>query len=75
MGCACAIDSSNWTTAEVGYETFKIPPQYENPYSSDFNMYEYDFDIDLFTIRYINPRIMDLGAVHYLNLVLILGLF
>lgn len=57
---ASAIDSSNWTTAEVGYETFKIPPKYENPYESDFNMYEYDEDIDVFTIRYVNPAIMDL---------------
>lgn len=55
-----AIDSSNWTTAKVGYENFKIPPKYENPYGSDFNMYEFDEDIDEFTIRYVNPRIMDL---------------
>lgn len=55
-----AIDSSNWTEAIVGYEEFKIPPEYENPYSSDFNMYEFDEDIDVFTIRYVNPRILDL---------------
>ncbi|WP_296875674.1 hypothetical protein [uncultured Methanobrevibacter sp.] len=55
-----AVDSSNWTTATVGYEEFRIPPEYENPYSSDFNMYEYDYDIDRFTIRYVNPAIMDL---------------
>lgn len=55
-----AVDSTNWTTATVGYENFKIPPEYENPYSSDFHMYEYDEDIDVFTIRYVNPRIMDL---------------
>ena len=55
-----AIDSSNWTTANVGYETFKIPPQYQNPYKSDFNMYEFDEDIDVFTIRYVNPNIMSL---------------
>lgn len=60
MGCVNAIDSSNWTTANVGYEEFKIPPQYENPYSSDFHMYEFDEDIDVFTIRYVNPAIMDL---------------
>lgn len=60
MSAASAVDSSNWTTATVGYEEFKIPPQYENPYSSDFNMYEFDEDIDVFTIRYVNPRIMDL---------------
>ena len=60
MNCVCAVDSSNWTTAEVGYETFKIPPKYENPYSSDFHMYEYDEDIDVFTIRYVNPAIMEL---------------
>ena len=60
MNCVSAIDSSNWTTAEVGYETFKIPPEYENPYSSDFHMYEYDEDIDVFTIRYVNPKIMSL---------------
>lgn len=55
-----AADSSNWTTANVGYETFKIPPKYENPYKSDFNMYEADEDIDVFTIRYVNPNIMSL---------------
>jgi len=55
-----ALDSSNWTEAIVGYEDFKIPPEYKNPYSSDFNMYEFDEDIDVFTIRYVNPRIMDL---------------
>lgn len=55
-----AIDSSNWTKATVGYEEFKIPPQFENPYSSDFNMYEYDEDIDVFTIRFANPQIMSL---------------
>ena len=60
INAASAIDSSNWTTAKVGYETFKIPPKYENPYSSDFHMYEFDEDIDVFTIRYVNPRIMDL---------------
>lgn len=60
MNCAAAIDSSNWTNATVGYEVFKIPPQYENPYKSDFNMYEFDEDIDEFTIRYVNPNIMEL---------------
>lgn len=60
MGTASAIDSSNWTTANVGYDQFKIPPKYENPYKSDFHMYEYDEDIDVFTIRYVNPAIMDL---------------
>lgn len=60
MGAASAIDSSNWTTATVGYEEFKIPPQYENPYSSDFHMYEFDENIDVFTIRYVNPAIMSL---------------
>ena len=60
VSAVSAIDSSNWTTAEVGYEEFKIPPKYENPYSSDFNMYEYAFDIDVFTIRYVNPAIMEL---------------
>ena len=60
MNCAVAIDSSNWTTATVGYEEFKIPPQFENPYKSDFNMYEFDEDIDEFTIRYVNPNIMSL---------------
>ncbi len=66
MGFSSAIDSSNWTTAEVGYETFKIPPQFENPYSSDFDMYEYDYDIDVFTIRYVNPNIMSLYG-YFLN--------
>ncbi|WP_296879542.1 hypothetical protein [uncultured Methanobrevibacter sp.] len=60
MNAASALDSSNWTKANVGYEEFKIPPEYKNPYSSDFNMYEYDENIDVFTIRYVNPRIMDL---------------
>ncbi len=60
MNAVSALDSSNWTTADVGYETFKIPPQYENPYSSDFDMYEYDYDIDVFTIRFVNPNIMSL---------------
>ena len=60
IGAVSAIDSSNWTTADVGYETFRIPPQYENPYSSDFHIYEYDEDIDVFTIRYVNPNIMSL---------------
>lgn len=60
MGCVNAIDSSNWTTATVGYEEFKIPPKYENPYKNDFHMYEFDDDIDVFTIRYVNPAIMNL---------------
>lgn len=60
INAANAIDSSNWTTANVGYENFKIPPQYANPYKSDFNMYEADEDIDVFTIRYVNPNIMSL---------------
>ncbi len=60
MNTVNAIDSSNWTTATVGYENFKIPPEYENPYSSDFNIYKFDEDIDVFTIRYVNPRIMEL---------------
>lgn len=60
INSASAIDSSNWTTASVGYEKFKIPPQYEDPYQNDFNMYEYDEDIDVFTIRYVNPSIMSL---------------
>lgn len=60
ISAVSAIDSSDWSNATVGYETFKIPPKYEDPYSSDFNMYEFDEDIDVFTIRYINPRIMDI---------------
>lgn len=60
MNCAAAIDSSNWRKATVGYEEFRIPPQYDNPYQSDFNMYEFDEDIDEFTIRYVNPNIMSL---------------
>lgn len=60
MNAVSAIDPSNWTTSTVGYEEFKIPPKYENPYSSDFNMYEYSEDIDEFTIRYVNPSIMEL---------------
>ena len=60
MNAVNAVDSSNWTNATVGYETFKIPPQYENPYKSDFNMYEFDEDIDVFTIRFVNQNIMSL---------------
>ena len=60
VGAVSAIDSSNWSKADVGYETFRIPPEYDNPYKSDFHMYEYDEDIDEFTIRYVNPAIMDL---------------
>ena len=60
MNAVSAIDSSNWTTAEVGYETFKIPPKYENPDTSNFDIYEYDEDIDVFTIRFVNPNIMTL---------------
>lgn len=61
MNAVSAIDSSNWTTADVGYETFKIPPEYsKNPYQSDFNIYWYDEDIDVFTVRYVNPNIMSL---------------
>lgn len=66
VNTANAIDSSNWSTVTVGYEDFKIPPKYENPYSSDFHMYEYDEDIDEFTIRYVNPSIMDLYG-HFLE--------
>lgn len=60
MGCVAAIDSSNWTTANVGYEEFKIPPKFEDPYQSSFDMYEADEDIDEFTIRYVNPNLMSL---------------
>ena len=60
MNSVSAVDSSNWTTADVGYETFKIPPKYENPYKSDFNMYEFDEDIYVFTIRYVNSNLMSL---------------
>lgn len=60
MNAVSAMDSSNWTKATVGYEEFSIPPKYENPYHHDFDMYEYDEDIDVFTIRYVNPRIMSL---------------
>ena len=67
INAVSAIDSSNWTTAKVGYETFKIPPKYENPYSSDFHMYEFDEDIDVFTIRYVNPRIMDLYGYYLMT--------
>ena len=42
---ASAIDSSDWNETTVGYETFKIPPKYSE---------------NEFTIRYVNPRIMDL---------------
>ena len=55
-----AIDTSNWSEVTVGYENFSIPPDYSNPYRSDFNMYQYGEDIDEFTIRFVNPNIMDL---------------
>lgn len=60
MNCAVAVDSSNWTTADIGYEEFKIPPLYKNPYKSDFNIYMADEDIEVFSIRYVNPGIMSL---------------
>ena len=60
MGAVSAIDSSNWSTADVGYETFKIPPKYENPYNNDSDIYAFDEDIDTFTIRYVNPNMMTL---------------
>ena len=60
MSAARAVDSSNWNTTTVGYETFKIPPQYNNPYISDFDMYEFDENIDVFTLRYVNPNLMSL---------------
>ena len=60
MNAVSAIDSSNWTTAQVGYETFKIPPKYENPDTSNFDIYEYDENIDEFTIRFVNPNLMTL---------------
>ena len=60
MSTASAVDSSNWNTTTVGYETFKIPPQYNNPYISDFDMYEFDENIDVFTLRYVNPNLMSL---------------
>ena len=55
-----AIDTSNWSEVTVGYENFSIPPNYSNPYQSNFNMYQYGEDIDEFTIRFVNPNIMDL---------------
>ena len=60
INCVMAIDSSDWNTTLVGYEEFRIPPEYENPYQSDFNMYAADEDIDEFTIRYVNPNLMSL---------------
>ena len=36
INAANAVDSSNWTEVSVGYEEFKIPPQYENPYSNSY---------------------------------------
>lgn len=61
IGCAGAVDSSDWPTVEVGYETFKIPPKYaENPDTVKEYMYEYDYDIDEFTIRHAIPKWMDL---------------
>ena len=60
MNAVCAIDTSDWINASVGYEEFKIPPEYKNPYSSDFHMYEYDYNINVFTVRYVNPAIMSL---------------
>lgn len=61
VNAVSAADTSNWSEVSVGYESFRIPPQYsDNPYQSDFDMYEFDEDIDEFTVRYVNPRIMDL---------------
>lgn len=60
MNAVSAVDSSNWTKASVGYENFSIPPQYENPYKHDFHLYQWNEDIDVFTVRYVNPRIMSL---------------
>lgn len=31
IGCVSAIDSSGWSDADVGYETFKIPPNMKIP--------------------------------------------
>lgn len=62
VNVASAIDSSNWTTADVGGETFKIPPQYaNNPYKSDDNIYWLNEDnIYAFCVRLINPNLMSL---------------
>ena len=66
INAASAADSSNWTEANVGYETFKIPPQYENPYQSDFNMYEFDENIEKLelvissSLNDLNSRINDI---------------
>ena len=62
MNCIAAIDSSDWATAEVGEETFKIPPEYaKNPYKNDSDIYWFDNDsIFVFSIRFVNPNLMDL---------------
>ena len=54
-------DSENWTSVDVGYESFKIPPQYaDNPDRADDSMYSWDEDIDVFTIRHVTPKVMEL---------------
>lgn len=61
LNCAGAADSSDWPTVKVGDETFKIPPEYaENPDTVTAEMYEWDYDIDEFTIRHATPSIMEL---------------
>ena len=62
MNSVAAFDSSDWVTAEIGEETFKIPPEYaNNPYKNDSDVYWFDDDsIFTFSIRFVNPRLMDL---------------
>lgn len=60
MNFAYAVDSSDWKTAEVGGQTFKIPPKYDtNPYEIDSDIYWFDEEsIYVFSIRYMEPNLM-----------------
>lgn len=65
MNFVNATDSSDWPTVDVGYETFKISPKYsQNPDTVRDDIYEWDYDVDEFTVRYVNPRIMNLYGYH-----------
>ena len=69
MNFAYAVDSSDWKTAEVGGQTFKIPPKYDtNPYKNDSSVYWFDEDnIHVFCVRHITPTLMDLYGYYIEN--------
>ena len=74
MAEVSAIDSSDWQTAKVGYEEFKIPPQFKNSYTADFGIYLFDKSLmdndyqdygddksnDFFSIRYVSVNLFSL---------------